>query len=131
MNNINLIGNLVRDPDMKFLPNSEKAVTNFTIAVQRPFKSDETDFINIVVFGKTAENCATYLKKGLKAGVTGYLTIRKWQTKEGENRYTTEVIANNVEFLTPKSAQDGNTTSGSYAASFDDMTPIEDSDIPF
>jgi len=125
MNSINLVGNLVRDPDMKFLPNSDKAVTNFTIAVQRPFKSDETDFINIVVFGKTAENCSTYLKKGSKAGVTGYLTIRKWQTKENENRYTTEVIANTVEFLTPKG------TDSVGGNDYEDMTPIEDGDIPF
>jgi len=125
MNSINLVGNLVRDPDMKFLPNSDKAVTNFTIAVQRPFKSDETDFINIVVFGKTAENCSTYLKKGSKAGVTGYLTIRKWQTKENENRYTTEVIANTVEFLTPKG------TDSVGGNDYEDMTPVDDGDIPF
>jgi len=110
---------------MKFLPNSDKAVTNFTIAVQRPFKSDETDFINIVVFGKTAENCSTYLKKGSKAGVTGYLTIRKWQTKENENRYTTEVIANTVEFLTPKG------TDSVGGNDYEDMTPVDDGDIPF
>ena len=125
MNNINLTGNLVRDPEMKFLPNSEKAVTNFTIAVQRPFKSDVTDFINIVVFGKIAENCSTYLKKGSKAGVTGYLTIRKWQTKENENRYTTEVIANTVEFLTPKG------TDSVGGNDYEDMTPVDDGDIPF
>lgn len=130
MNNINLIGNLTREPDLKYLPGSEKAVTKFSLAVQRPFKSDETDFINIVVWGKTAENCATYLKKGSKAGVTGYLQIRQYKNKEGENRYSTEVIASNVEFLTPKNSnQDSN--SGSYDDSFDDMAPIDDGDIPF
>ena len=125
MNSINLVGNLVRDPEMKFLPNSNTAVSNFTLAVTRPMKSDTTDFINIVVFGKIAENCSTYLKKGSKAGVTGYLTIRKWQTKEGENRYTTEVIANTVEFLTPKG------TDSVGGNDYEDMTPIEDGDIPF
>lgn len=124
MNSINLIGNLARDPELKMLPNSDKAVTNFTIAVQRPFKSDIVDFFDIIVFGKIAENCATYLKKGSKAGVTGHLQIRKWQNKEGKNRYSTEVIANSVEFLTPKN-------SDSNDSGFKDMAPIEDEDIPF
>lgn len=127
MNSINLIGNLTREPELKYLPGGDKAVCNFTLAVTRPMKSDVTDFINIVVFGKIAENCSTYLKKGSKAGVTGYLTIRKWQTKENENRYSTEVIANTVEFLTPKG------TDSLGGNDYEDMVPVDENpdDLPF
>lgn len=117
INNINLIGNLVHDPELKTLPNSDNMVTKFTIAVQRPFKRDEVDFITIIVWGKQAESCATYLAKGKKAGVTGYLTIRSYE-KDGVKKYVAEVTANQVEFLTPKS-------------DFQDMKPIDSGSIPF
>ena len=123
MNNINLIGNLVHDPELKTLPNSDNMVTKFTIAVQRPFKRDEVDYIPIIVWGKQAESCATYLAKGKKAGVTGYLTIRSYEAKDGTKKYVAEVTANQVEFLTPKGDAPTN--------SFKDMVPSDDADIPF
>lgn len=126
MNSINLIGNLTKPIELKYMPGGEnKAVAQFTIGVKRPFSADKSDFFNIVVYGKQAENCATYLDKGSKVGINGYLTNRSYEAKDGGKRYITEVIAGNVEFLTPKSEK--TQTNSDYS----DMEPIEDSDIPF
>ena len=127
MNNVNLIGNLVRDPELKMLPNLDKAVATFTLAVKRPFKANEVDYINIVTYGATAENCAKYLAKGSKAAVTGYLQIRSFEAKDGTRRYVTEVPSNTVEFLSPKPSAEKKSSDG-----YEDMEPVDDSeDIPF
>ena len=99
MNRVILIGRLARDPELRFTANG-KAVANFSVAVNRIFSRDaEADFFNIVVWGKTAENCATYLAKGRLVGLEGRLQNRTYETQAGERRYVTEVIADNVKFL--------------------------------
>ncbi|QUH19414.1 single-stranded DNA-binding protein [Alkaliphilus sp. B6464] len=99
MNRVILIGRLARDPELRFTA-SGKAVATFSIAVNRPFsKEKEADFFNIVVWGKTAENCANYLAKGRLVGLEGRLQSRSYETQTGEKRYVTEVIADQVEFL--------------------------------
>lgn len=108
---------------MKMMPNTGKAVTNFSIAVPRPFAKDKSDWINIVVYDKQAENAAKYLQKGSKVGIVGYLTIRQWETKDGDKRYATEVIANNVEFLTPK----GENTHSDFRPA----DPVDVGSVPF
>lgn len=124
MNSINLIGNLTKPLELKYMPGGDnKAVATFSIGVKRPFTSDKSDFFNIVVYGKQAENCATYLDKGSKVGVNGYVITRSYDHKDGGKRYVTEVIAGNVEFLTPKS--------GKSNSDYDDMTPIDNGDLPF
>jgi single-strand DNA-binding protein len=80
-------------------------VVNYTLAVTNPFRKDDegkptVDFINCVTFGKQAENLANYMKKGCKIGVVGRMQVRKWQDQEGNSRYATEVVTNNIEFLT-------------------------------
>lgn len=104
MNKVFLIGRLTKDPELKYTP-SGKAVCNFTLAVDRGFKGkdgkSEADFINIQVWDKRAENCAKYLDKGKQAAVDGRLQIRSYEDNNGQRRWITEVIANNVEFLTP------------------------------
>ncbi|SDL30216.1 single-stranded DNA-binding protein [Natronincola ferrireducens] len=99
MNSVVLIGRLARDPELRFTA-SGKAVATFSIAVNRPFsKTNEADFFNIVVWGKTAENCANYLAKGRLVAIEGRLQSRSYETQTGEKRYITEVVANQVEFL--------------------------------
>ena len=99
MNKVILIGRLTRDPELRFTP-SGKAVATFSIAVNRPYsKEKEADFFNVVVWGKSAENCANYLAKGRLVGLDGRLQSRSYETQTGEKRYVTEVIADQVEFL--------------------------------
>lgn len=102
LNTVILIGRLVRDPELRFTP-SGVAVGNFTIAVDRPFTNQqgerETDFIDIVVWRKLAENCANYLSKGRLVAVEGRLQVRTYETQEGQRRRVAEVVANEVRFL--------------------------------
>lgn len=110
MNNVVLTGRLVRDPELKFMPSNGTAVSTFTLAVDKELSKDikedfeskgkpTADFIRIVAYGKIAENCANYLKKGLRTGVEGRINTRSWETQEGDKRYLTEVKANKVEFI--------------------------------
>lgn len=101
MNLIVITGNAVKDVDLKYSPNG-KAIGNGTIAVRRDFKNQqgeyETDFINFVALGKTAEIMANYIKKGDKFGINGRLQIRKWEKDNGEKQYFTEVVVNGFDF---------------------------------
>lgn len=100
MNQVVLIGRLTKDPEMKWISDSQKAVTTFTLAVNRPYEKDDgADFLRIVVFGKSAENCERYLSKGSQIGVQGRIQTGSYETKTGEKRYTTDIIADRVEFL--------------------------------
>jgi single-strand DNA-binding protein len=94
-----LIGRLTKDPDLRYTPNG-KAVVKFTLAVDRVFsKEKEADFIPCVAWGKTAENCANYIGKGSLVAVEGRIQVRTYEAKDGDKRWVTEVIADNVRFL--------------------------------
>ena len=103
LNKIFLIGRLTKDPESKMLP-SGTAVANFSIATNRYFtdksgeKQQEVEFHNISTFGKIAESSAQYLKKGSLVLVEGRIRTRSWSDKEGKKRYTTEIIAQKVQF---------------------------------
>lgn len=102
MNSVQLIGRLTRDPELRYTAGTQTAVTTFTLAIDRYAKQGEekkADFPKIVVFGKTAENCEKYLKKGMLAGVEGRLQTGSYKNKNGDTVYTTDVIADKVEFL--------------------------------
>lgn len=110
MNLVVLIGRLTRDPELKYLANTGTPVATFSLAVDRELSKDKrqeveskgqptADFINIIVWGKQAENCANYLKKGKLAAVSGRLQSRSYEGKDGTKRYITEVVATRVEFL--------------------------------
>ena len=100
MNNVVLIGRLTRDPELRYIPESQNAVATFTIAVDRPFsKEKQADFIRITVFGKAAENCERYLIKGRLVAVQGRIQTGSYKNKEGATVYTTDVVADRVEFL--------------------------------
>ena len=105
LNRVMLIGNLTRDPELRYIP-SGSAVTSFTIAMNRVYKlqtgekKEEVSFVRVVVWGRLAEVCNDYLKKGRPVFVEGRLQSRSWDDKNsGEKRSTLEVIAQNIQFL--------------------------------
>ena len=108
MNKVVLIGRLTRDPELRYTSGSNAAVCNFTIAVDRGFTGQsgdrEADFIPIVVWNKQAENVKNYLTKGSQVAVEGRIQVRNYDDQNGQKRYVTEVIANNVEFLGSKNS---------------------------
>ena len=101
MNSVHIIGNIVRQPELKFTQ-SGKSVTNFTVAVQDRYNKDNANYLPVVVWGKTAELCTEWLDKGKKVGITGRLTSRKYETQDGQKRTVIEIVADEVDFLTPK-----------------------------
>lgn len=109
MNSVVLIGRLVADPELRYIPSTGKAVVTFSMAVDRPFTSKDgqkqTDFFNIVVWGKIAENCANYLAKGRMAAIKGSIQNRSYDAQDGSKRYTTEIVADTVQFLEKASAK--------------------------
>lgn len=127
MNKIILIGNLTRDPEVTTTP-SDVTVAKFSVAVARKFKNKdgekEVDYINVVAWRALAENCGRYLEKGKKVAVEGSLQIRSYDDKEGNKRYVTEVIASDVEFLTPK-AQTPQTINEP------EFSEVDDDELPF
>ena len=104
MNTVILIGRLTKDPELRYT-GTGKAVATFTVAVNRGFgKDNEADFIPVVVWEKSAENCANYLGKGSQVGIQGRMQIRSYEAQDGSKRYATEVAANQVEFIGSKPA---------------------------
>lgn len=105
-----LVGRLTADPQYRVTPSGVQVAT-FTLAVNRTFTNQqgerEADYINCVVFRKTAENVNQYLSKGKLAGVDGRLQSRSYDNKEGQKVYVTEVVCDNVHFLEPKDSQNG------------------------
>ena len=108
MNSVVLVGRLVRDPEIRYISENQRAIATFTLAVDRPFSKDSTaDFLRVVVYGKPAENCAAYLTKGSQVGVQGRIQTGSYETKTGEKRYTTDIVADRVEFLQRASGAGG------------------------
>lgn len=102
MNKVFLIGRLCSAPEMR-QTNSGKSVCNMRIAVNRR-GTDEADFFNVTAWGVVGENCGKYLDKGKQVAVDGSIQIRQYEDNNGNTRYATEIIAQNVEFLTPKNS---------------------------
>jgi single-strand DNA-binding protein len=143
VNKVILVGNLGRDPEVRFMPNGE-AVCNFSIATTDTWKDkagakqERTEWHNIVMYRKLAEIAGEYLKKGRPVYVEGRLQTRKWQDKEGQDRYTTEIIADQMQMLGSAShadnggngstqRQDNKPNKQNDGTGFDDMAD----DIPF
>lgn len=126
INNVVLVGRLVRDVDLKYT-NSGRAATNFTLAVNRDFKNEqgvnEADFISCAAFGKQAENMARFLGKGSLIGVEGRISTRSYQAKDGKTVYVTEVITSKVGFLESKKQGNINQQTNS---NFGDVTDFYD-----
>lgn len=129
MNKCVLIGRLVKDPELKFLAGSGKANCRFTIAVNREYKKDETDFINCVAWGKTAETMSQYLFKGSKVAIEGHIQTGSYTNKDNHKVYTTDVVIDRFEFVGGKN--EGQAPSGNQSSFGDDITPVDDGDMPF
>lgn len=143
MNNVVLIGRLTRDPELRYIPGSGTAVARFSIAVDKGLSREKkqemesknqptADFINIVVWGKPAENCANYLVKGRLVGIQGRIQTGSYE-KDGVRRYTTEVVANNVEFLEwgDSNRSQSFSDSGLDFGGIEGFHPTDNDDIPF
>lgn len=136
------VGRLVKDPDLRYTPNGV-AVATFTLAINRQFSNQngerEADFINIVAWRKTAENAANYLKKGNLAGVDGRLQSRSYENNQGQRVFVTEVVADSVQFLEPKSGKgkpknEREAAQNLYKDPFENdgqTMDISDQDLPF
>ena len=112
MNKAILIGRLTRDPELRYT-SSNRAVCQFTVAIDRPFTNQSTgqreaDFINVVAWDKTGENVGKYMAKGRLIAVEGRIQTRNYENNEGRRVYVTEVIANNVQFLESRNAANNN-----------------------
>ena len=106
MNSVILIGRLTKDPEISYTQNTNTAVCKFTIAVDRQSKEEKTaDFIRIVVWGRQAETCGRYLFKGKQVAVNGRIQTGSYKDRDGKTVYTTDVVANNVEFLGGKTEE--------------------------
>lgn len=138
MNSVILIGRLAKDVELQFIPQTGMAVSKFSLAVDKDMSKDKkqemqrqnkatADFINITVFGKQAESCANFLSKGNKCAIHGRITTGSYTTQTGEKRYTTDIIADRVEFIESKPQQQQQPKDD-----FDDnsWTPT-DEDFPF
>ena len=102
MNSVELIGRLTRDPEVRYTSGSQTAVATFTLAIDRPQRQGEekqTDFPRVTVFGRQAETCGKYLKKGRMAAIQGRLQTGSYQNRNGDTVFTTDVVANRVEFV--------------------------------
>ncbi len=128
MNSVVLVGRLTKDPVLRYTPDNNRAVADFTIAVDRAFKRDETDFIRIVTWGKQAENVANYLKKGSRCAVQGSIQTGSYVDKNGMTRYTTDIVANQVEFLERARSGEGQVQNEKQR---EDLRDFDESDIPF
>ncbi|EJT6502611.1 single-stranded DNA-binding protein [Clostridium perfringens] len=150
MNKVVLIGRLTKDPELRFAAGSGTAVARFTLAVNRQFKKDEADFISCIAFGKTGETIAQYITKGRQLAVSGNIRTGSYEAQDGTRRYTTDVVVESFDFIDSGNGGargnsgfgSGNDFGGSFSmpdnsfsdSSFnsnDDMTPIDDGDIPF
>ena len=115
MNSVILIGRLTRDPELRYTSGSQMAVTNFSIAVDRPTRQGEerkADFPRITVFGKQAENCEKFLAKGRMVAIQGRIQTGSYQDKDGKTIYTTDVVADRVEFLEWGDRKDSGSSAG-------------------
>lgn len=128
MNKVVLIGRLTRDPELRYT-GSNLPVATFSIAVNRPFSNQagerEADFINIVVWRKQAENCKNYLTQGSQVAIEGRIQTRNYDDPNGQRRYITEVIADNVEFLGSRNSSTNSNNMSAPASKSAELTPYD------
>ncbi len=139
MNKVILIGNLTKDPETTYTP-SNICVCRFTVAVNRSYSNQngdkQTDFLPVVCWRNQAENCGKHLKKGSKVGLSGSIQTRNYDDKDGVRRYVTEIIADEVQFLSTRNEAEGDlpeipeVRENRRAPRVEDARPIGD-DLPF
>lgn len=132
------IGRLTADPQLRYAQGSGTAVCKFTLAVNRPFKKDETDFINCIAFNKQGEAIAQYVTKGRQLAVTGNIRTGSYDGQDGVKRYTTDVIVESFEFIGSNNSNNQGNTNSTGAWNITEDTgmgfgevPVDDGDMPF
>lgn len=139
MNKVLLIGNLTKDPELSTTSNGV-SLCKFTLAVQRKYTTSsgerEADFLPIIVWRGLADNCYKFLKKGSKACVSGSVQTRVYETPDGTRRYMTEVVADDVEFISTRTSsgeddEDGEPAEKPSTDVVNKFEPIDDDNLPF
>ena len=135
-NKVFLLGRLSRDPEIRYTQNGS-AIANMTVATDESFtgsdgnKVERTEWHRVTVFGKAAENCGNYLGKGSLVHVEGSLATRKWQDQNGQDRYTTEIKAQRVQFLDRRDQDGGQQRQGRQQQTRGSEQDYQDQDVPF
>ena len=135
VNKIFIVGRLARDPEIRYTQNGS-AIANMTVATDESFtgsdgnKVERTEWHRVTVFGKMAENCGNYLGKGSLVHVEGSLSTRKWQDQNGQDRYTTEIKAQRVQFLDRRDQDGGQKRQGRQQTRGSEQD-YQDQDVPF
>ena len=127
MNKLTIIGNLTRDPETR-VTQSGSSVCSFTVAVNRRGQDDKTDFFRVSAWNKTGETCQKYLAKGRKVAVTGPVSVSTYTGQDGKTYANLEVMAQDVEFLTPRAEQ---TEQAPAAPANNGYQEVTDDDLPF
>lgn len=137
INNVVLVGRLVRDPELRYTP-SNQAVATFSLAVNRNFKSQngerEADFINCVIWRQQAENLANWAKKGVLIGITGRIQTRNYENQQGQRVYVTEIVANDFQLLESRKDRETGQSQGYSQPDFSRQAEpfsIDDDMLPF
>lgn len=125
MNKAVLVGRLTKDPELRYAPGSDMAICRFTLAVNR-MKKDEADFINCVAFNKPAELIAQYFVKGRQIAIAGHIQTGSYLKDDGTKVYTTDVVVETFDFC-----DSSNKSNSSNNSIDDDVTPVDDGDMPF
>ena len=139
MNSVVLIGRLTRDPDLRYTAGTQMAVATFTVAIDRPVKAGsekQTDFPRVIVFRKQAESCGQYLEKGRLVGIHGRIQTGSYRKPDGSTAYTTDVVADRVEFLDWGKRESSSTPPSQSAPAQEEYYPpggfaAVEEDIPF
>ena len=136
VNKVFLLGRLARDPEIRYTQNGS-AIANMTVATDESFtgsdgnKVERTEWHRVTVFGKMAENCGNYLGKGSLVHVEGSLQTRKWQDQNGQDRYTTEIKAQRVQFLDRRDQDGGQQRQGRQQQTRGSEQEYQNQDVPF
>lgn len=132
MNKCDFVGRFTKDPELKYIPNGETAVLNFTLAVDRKFKKEgqpTADFLNFVAFGKPAEILSKYCEKGNQLAVTSRVQTRNWENTEGKKQYVTEFVVEEFTFISGNKSNTNENKNNKPTSSAQEFNL--DDDIPF
>lgn len=141
MNNVNILGRLTRDVDLR-MTNSNLAVGRFTVAVDRKLSKEKrmeaesnnqptADFISCIAFGRTAENIATYFKKGQRIAVSGHIQTGSYENQQGQRIYTTDVVVDSFDFVESNKDNNSNQENTAQDYGFNQATPTSNNELPF
>ena len=134
LNQCNFIGRLGRDPEVKYAQSGD-AICNFSLACSEQWKDkqgnkqEKTEWVNVVLWGKLGEIAGQYLQKGSLCFISGKMTTRKWQDKDGNDRFSTEIVAREMKMLSPRQGDSGSQQGGS-SGGYGEPPPME-GDVPF